>query len=139
MHCRHADGEGCVTPGITPAVIVPLAHLVPLRFDVVGQARAASLLGCPTVPPAEVPRPCERSGQHHAPVARTRVLQFLSLHEKRVKKVGQWVRALNSGVLKRPTSILNSGAGRTAQEEQIAEGVYSSTLLGRWVHIQRWH
>lgn len=139
MHRWHADGEGCVTPGITLAIVVPLARLVPLHFDVAGQARAASLLGCPTVPPAEVSRPCERSGQHHAPVARTRVLQFLSLHEKRIKKVGQWVRALNLGAFKRPTSILNSGAGRTTEEEQIAEGVCSSTLLGRWVHIQRWH
>ena len=86
MHRWHVDGEGCVTPGTTPAVVVPLARLVPLCFSVVGQARAASLLGCPTVPPARASRPCERSGHQRAPVARTRVIQFLPLHEKEDKK-----------------------------------------------------
>jgi hypothetical protein len=71
-----------VTPGIRPAVVVPLARLVPLRFDAVGQVRAFSLLGCPTVLLASAPRPCMRSGQQHA-LTRERVFfNFLPLHEK---------------------------------------------------------
>lgn len=63
-----------MTPGIAPAVVVPLARLVLLRFDAVGQVRALSLLGCPTVPPASASRPCERSGLAVRAYARTRVL-----------------------------------------------------------------
>ena len=99
------------------ALVVPLARLVPLRFNAVGQARAASLLGCPTVPPAIPSRPCERSAQHHAQVARTRVIQFLSLHEKEDKKVGQWGEAPNLGALRRPTSVQEGGTYGTAQQQ----------------------
>jgi len=63
-----------VTPGIRPAVAVPLARLVPLRFDAVGQVRALSLLGCPTVPLQSASRPCKRSGQQYARFTRMRVL-----------------------------------------------------------------
>jgi hypothetical protein len=120
-----------VTPGMTPVVVVPLARLAPLRFDVVGQARALSLLGCPTVPPVGASRPCERSGHQHAPVARTRVIQFLPLHEKVDKTVGQWGEALNLGALRRPTSILKGGTNGTTQQQQIAVVVYSPTLPRR--------
>ena len=113
------------------ALVVPLARLVPLCFNAVGQARAASLLGCPTVPPATPSRPCERSAQHHAQVARTRVIQFLSLHEKEDKKVGQWGEAPNLGALRRPTKFMNGGTGRAAQQELLAEGVYSPTFARR--------
>jgi len=37
--------------GTTPFVAVLLSGLVRLPFDAVGQAQAASLLGCPTVQP----------------------------------------------------------------------------------------
>ena len=100
---------------MTPAVVVPLARLTPLRFDVVGQVGALSLLGCPTVPLDGVSRPCEWSGHQHAPVARTRVIQFLPLHEKVDKTVGQWGKAPNLGALRRPTSILKDGTNGTAQ------------------------
>lgn len=71
-----------MTPGIDPVVVVPLARLVSLRFDAVGQVRALSLLGCPTVPPASASRPCVHSGQQHA-LTRERVFfNFLPLHEK---------------------------------------------------------
>lgn len=131
MHRRHVDGEGCVTPGMTPAVVVLLARLVPLRFNVAGQAWAASLLGCPTVPPAGASRPCECSGHQHAPVARMRVIQFLPLHGKEDKKVGQWGEAPYLGTLRRPTSILKGGTYGTTQQQQIAEVVYSPTLPRR--------
>jgi hypothetical protein len=131
VHRRHVDGEGCVTPGTIPVVVVPLARLVPLRFNVVGQVRALSLLGCPTVPPVGASRPCERSGHQYAPVARTRVIQFLSLHEKEDQKVGQWGDAPNSGALRRPTSILKGGTNGTTQQQQIAEVVYSPALPRR--------
>lgn len=120
-----------MTPGMTPAVVVPLARLAPLRLDVVGQARALSLLGCPTVPPVGVSRPCERRGHQHAPVARTRVIQFLPLHEKVDRTVGQWGEAPNLGALRRPTSILKGGTNGTTQQQQIAVVVYSPTLPRR--------
>jgi hypothetical protein len=120
-----------VTPGTTPAVVVPLACLVLLRFNVAGQARAASLLGCPTVLPVGRPRPCERSGHQHAPVARTRVIQFLPLHEKEDKQVGQWGEAPNLGALRRPTYIVKGGTDGTARKQQIAEVVYSPILPRR--------
>ncbi|CAI8790536.1 hypothetical protein EMIT0P171_190106 [Pseudomonas sp. IT-P171] len=63
-----------MTPGIAPVVVVPVARLVSLRFDAVGQVRALSLLGCPTVPPRSTSRPCERSGRALRAYARTRVL-----------------------------------------------------------------
>lgn len=120
-----------MTLGMTSAVVVPLARLVLLRFNAVGQARALSLLACPTVPPVGASRPCERSGHQHAPVARTRVIQFLSLHEKEDKKVGQWGEAPNLDAVRRPTSILKGGTNGTTQQQQIAEVVYSPTLPRR--------
>jgi len=120
-----------VTLGMTSAVAVPLARLVLLRFNAVGQARALSLLGCPTVPPFGASRPCERSGHQHARVARTRVIQVLPLHEKVDRTVGQWGEAPNLGALRRPTSILKGGANGTTQQQQIAEVVYSPTLPRR--------
>jgi hypothetical protein len=116
---------------MTPAVVVPLARLAPLRFEVVGQARALSLLGCPTVPPVGASRPCEPSGHQHAPVARTRAIQFLSLHEKVDKTVGQWGESPTLGALRRPTSILKGGTNGATQQQQIAEVVYSPTFARR--------
>lgn len=103
---------------MTPTVVVPLARLVPLRLNVVGQARALSLLGCPTVLPVGAFRPCERSGRQHAPVARKRVIQFLPSYEKEGKKVGQWGDAPNLGALRRPTSFLKGGTYGTAQQNR---------------------
>ena len=90
-----------------------MAHLVPLLSTAVGQAQPAPLLGCPTVPPVTAPRTCERSGQQYARVTRTRVFINLSLHEKKVKEVGQWGTVFDLGVLACPTFNLNSGAGQT--------------------------
>jgi hypothetical protein len=118
---------------MTLAVVVPLARLVPLRLNVVGQARALSLLGCPTVPPIGAFRPCERSGRQHAPVARTRVIQFLPSYEKEDKKVGQWGDAPNLDALRSPTSFLKGGTHGTAQQQQIAEGCIRRHSLG--VHL----
>ena len=90
-----------------------IARLVPLLCVAVGQAQAASLTGCPTVPLKSASRPCERSGQTYARVTRTRVFINLSLHEKKVKEVRQWGTAFDLGVLPCPTFNLKSGAGQT--------------------------
>ena len=90
-----------------------MARLVPLLWVAVGQAQAASLTGCPTVPLKSASRTCERSGQTYARVTRTRVFINLSSHEKKVKEVGQWGTAFDLGVLPCPTFNLNSGAGQT--------------------------
>ena len=90
-----------------------MARLVPLLCVAVGQAQAASLTGCPTVPLKSASRTCERSGQTYARVTRTRVFINLSLHEKKVKEVGQWGTVFDLGVLPCPTFNLNSGAGQT--------------------------
>lgn len=90
-----------------------MARLVPLLCVAVGQAQVASLTGCPTVPLKSASRPCERSGQTYARVTRTRVFINLSLHEKKVKEVGQWGTVFDLGVLPCPTFNLNSGAGQT--------------------------
>lgn len=113
MHCWLADGEGCVIPGITPTIVLVLAHRVPLLCKAVGQAQPAPLLGCPTVPPVNAPRPCERSGQQYARFTRMRVLNNLSIYEEKVKEVGQWGKTFDLGTLLCPTLILNSGAGQT--------------------------
>ena len=71
-----------------------MARLVPLLCVAVGQAQAALLLGCPTVPLKSASRPCERSGQTYARFTRTRVFINLSLYEEKVKEVGQWAQPL---------------------------------------------
>ncbi len=90
-----------------------MARLVPLLCVAVGQAQAASLTGCPTVPLKSASRTCERSGQTYARVTRTRVFINLSLYEEKVKEVGQWGTVFDLGVLACPTFNLNSGAGQT--------------------------
>ena len=89
-----------------------MARLVPLLCVAVGQAQAAPLLGCPTVPPFSAPRICERSGQQYARVTRTRVFIYLSLYGERVKEVGQWGAVFDLGTFLCPASILNSGTGQ---------------------------
>lgn len=130
MHRQFADGEGSVMPcsGVLGAA---LAGLVPLRFGVVGRGGAALLLGCPTVPATYAPCVCERSGQQYAPVARTRVIGFISLCEKEVKKVGQWGEAPNLGACSNPTSSFNRGAAGTEPGALNAVVVYSPTLARR--------
>lgn len=78
-----------MTLGVTPCAIVLLSHLVRLAFSTVGQAQAAPVLGRPTVQPSPAPRTHEHSGDVVAPMARTRVFSFLSIHKRKVKKVGQ--------------------------------------------------
>ena len=102
-----------------------MARLVPLLCVAVGQAQAAPLLGCPTVPPFSAPRTCERSGQQYARVTRTRVFINLSLHEKRVKEVGQWGAAFDSGAFLCPTCIVNSGAGQTTPKSASRGDVFA--------------
>ena len=102
-----------------------MARLVPLLCVAVGQAQAALLLGCPTVPLKSASRPCERSGQTYARVTRTRVFINLSLHEKRVKEVGQWGTAFDLGTLLCPTFMLNSGAGQTAPKSASRGDVFA--------------
>ena len=75
--------------GITPRASVLLSCLVRLPFCAVGQAQAAPLLGCPTVQPLPAPCTHEHSGHVVAPMARTRAFNFLSIHKRKVKKVGQ--------------------------------------------------
>ena len=75
--------------GVTSRVFVLLSVLVRLPFSSVGQAQAAPLLACPTVQPLPAPRTHEHSGHVVAPMARTRAFNFLSIHKRKVKKVGQ--------------------------------------------------
>ena len=89
------------------------SHCVLLSDGKVGQLQPTQFLTCPTVPPLFAPRTCERSGQQYARVTRTRVFINLSLHEKKVKEVGQWGTVFDLGVLPCPTFNLNSGAGQT--------------------------
>jgi hypothetical protein len=74
---------------LTPRASVLLSALVRLPFSAVGQAQAAPLLACPTVQPSPAPRTHEHSGHVVAPMARTRALNFLPIHKKKVIKVGQ--------------------------------------------------
>ena len=71
-----------MTPSIRLAVVVPLARLVSLRFDAVGQVRALSLLGVPpsrlVVPPARV----SVAGEHYALTRECVFFKILPLHEK---------------------------------------------------------
>lgn len=128
MHRRPVGEEGCVILHLSARFVASLSRLVPPSYPEVGQAQAAPLLGCPTVPSTAAHRTCERSGQHRALVARTRVFAFLSLREKEVKRVGQWVKALNCAALTCPTLQLNSGTGKTAPEAPGAGAVYSPTF-----------
>ena len=102
-----------------------MARLVPLLCVAVGQAQAASLTGCPTVPLKSASRPCERSGQTYARFTRTRVFINLSLYEEKVKEVGQWGTAFDLGTLLCPTLILNSGAGQTASKSASRGDVFA--------------
>ena len=78
-----------MTLGSNPSGVVLLSGLVRLLFSAVGQAQAAPLLVCPTVQPLPAPRTHEHSGHVIAPMARTRAFSFLSIHKRKVKKVGQ--------------------------------------------------
>jgi hypothetical protein len=75
--------------GVAPRVSVPLSGLVRLPIMAVGQVQAPQLLGCPTVQP--LPAPCTRKHSGHivAPMARMRAFSFLSIHKKKLNKVGQ--------------------------------------------------
>lgn len=111
---------------LTPfAYHTSMARLVPLLCVAVGQAQVASLTGCPTVPLKSASRPCERSGQTYARVTRTRVFINLSLHEKKVKEVGQWGTVFDLGVLACPTFDLNSGAGQTGPKSASRGDVFT--------------
>lgn len=68
---------------VTCVCLISLACLAPLLIRVAGQVQATPLLGCPTVLSLAPLRPCERSGQHHARVTRTRVFIYLSYTSKR--------------------------------------------------------
>ena len=102
-----------------------MAHLVPLLSTAVGQAQPAPLLGCPTVPPVNAPRTCERSGQQYARFTRMRVLNNLSIYEEKVKEVGQWGTAFDLGTFLCPTLILNSGTGQTASKSASRGDVFA--------------
>ena len=111
---------------LTPfAYHTSMARLVPLLCVAVGQAQVASLTGCPTVPLKSASRPCERSGQTYARVTRTRVFINLSLHEKKVKEVGQWGTVFDLGVLACPTFDLSSGAGQTGPKSASRGDVFA--------------
>ena len=58
---------------ITPHGFVLLSGLVQLPFSAVGQAHAATFLGCPTVQPLPITCAYMRSVHLVAPMARTRV------------------------------------------------------------------
>ena len=75
--------------GITLPIPVLLSGLVLPPFCKVGLPQAAQFVACPTTLPPMAFRVCERSAMHLAPLARTRVFNFLPLHEKKLKKVGQ--------------------------------------------------
>jgi hypothetical protein len=107
-----------MTLGVTSRASVLLSGLVRLAFSAVGQAQAAPLLGCPTVQPSSAPRTHEHSGHVVAPMARTRAFSFLSIHKRKLNKVGQLGEAPNLGACSCPTSILNSGTGRTVHQKR---------------------
>lgn len=75
--------------GITLPICVLPSGLVLPRICKVGQPQAPQAVACPTTLPLTALRTCERSAMHHAPWARMRVFSFLSLHEKKLKEVGQ--------------------------------------------------
>ena len=112
-------------PGTTPTIVFVLAHRVPLLCKAVDHAQAAPLLGCPTVPPVNAPRPCEHSGQQYARFTRMRVLNNLSICEEKVKEVGPWGRAFDLGTLLWPTLIQSSGAGQTTAKSASRGDVFA--------------
>lgn len=75
--------------GNTLPTCVQLSGLVLPRICKVGQPQAAQSVACPTTLPLIALRTCERSAMHHAPWARMRAFSFFSLHEEKLKKVGQ--------------------------------------------------
>lgn len=90
MHRRLAHGEGCLSLTLAASAAVLLARLVRLRFNVAGQARALSFVGCPTVQPLSAScAHMSAAGTHYAPWARTRAFQFLLTGEKGKIEVGQ--------------------------------------------------
>lgn len=111
-----------------------MARLVPLLCVAVGQAQAALLLGCPTVPLKSASRPCERSGQTYARFTRTRVFINLSLYEEKVKEVGQWGTAFDLGALPCPTSNVNSGAGQTGPKS-VSRGDVFADICGAFTRL----
>ena len=111
-----------------------MARLVPLLCVAVGQAQAASLPGCPTVPLKSPSRPCERSGQTYARVTRTRVFINLSLYEEKVKEVGQWGTAFDLGALPCPTSNVHSGAGQTGPKS-VSRGDVFADICGAFTRL----
>ena len=111
-----------------------MARLVPLLCVAVGQAQAALLLGCPTVPLKSASRPCERSGQTYARFTRTRVFINLSLYEEKVKEVGQWGTAFDLGALPCPTSNVNSGAGQTGPKS-VSRGDVFPDIRGAFTRL----
>ncbi len=76
-------------PGVTLLATVLLTGLALPRFCKVGLPQAAQFVACPTSLPNIALRACKRSVTYHALLARTRAFSFLSLHEKKLKKVGQ--------------------------------------------------
>ena len=79
-----------MTFGPTLSRSVLLSGFVLPQFYRVGQPKAAQRGACPTVQPFyTLSRTHERSEHAFAPVARMRVFSFLSIHEKKVNKVGQ--------------------------------------------------
>lgn len=52
-------------------------------------AAGRAVRGLSYYPTSMALRTCERSAMHHAPWARMRAFSFLSLHEEKLKKVGQ--------------------------------------------------
>ena len=112
-------------PGTTPTIVLVLALRVPLLCKAVGHVQSAPLLGCPTVPPVNAPRPCEHSGQQYARFTRMRVLNNLSIYEEKVKEVGQWGRAFDLGTLLWPTLIQSSGAGQTTAKSASRGDVFA--------------
>ena len=111
-----------------------MARLVPLLCVAVGQAQAALLLGCPTVPLKSASRPCERSGQTYARFTRTRVFINLSLYEEKVKEVGQWGAAFDLGALPCPTSNVSSGAGQTGPKS-VSRGDVFTDICGAFTRL----
>ena len=114
-----------------------MAHLVPLLSTAVGLAQPAPLLGCPTVPPVNAPRTCERSGQQYARFTRMRVLNNLSIYEEKVKEVGQWGTAFDLGTLLCPTLIQSSGAGQTTAKSASRGDVFADIhrVFPRLAHL----
>ena len=74
---------------MSTSTAVLLSGLALPRICKVGLPQAAQYVACPTSLPDIVHRTHERSATYHAPLARMRAFSFLSLHEKKLKEVGQ--------------------------------------------------